>query len=180
MTHEPPNQKGRWAEFQAPGESSEPRASKVDRWLDDLDRHAADAAFIVSKGRDRYDEESLEGRLLRNAAERVLINVATVAERLPDAFKARYPDVDWRGLKLMRNLVAHHARGGGRYLPLVLVMAQDYAQVLGQTIHSLAPGIPLLVIDQVGLGEGDYIDIGLPMLDGRAVPLSIKTLVFYD
>ena len=79
-----------------------------------------------------------------------------------------------------RNLVAHHARGGGRYLPLVLVMAQDYAQVLGQTIHSLAPGIPLLVIDQVGLGEGDYIDIGLPMLDGRAVPLSIKTLVFYD
>lgn len=108
MTHEPPDQKGRWAEFQAPGESSEPRASKVDRWLDDLDRHAADAAFIVSKGRDRYDEESLEGRLLRNAAERVLINVATVAERLPDAFKARYPDVDWRGLKLMRNLVAHH------------------------------------------------------------------------
>ncbi len=79
-----------------------------------------------------------------------------------------------------RDLVAHHARGGGSHLPLVLVMAQDYAQVLGQTIHSLAPGIPLLVIDQVGLGEGDYIDIGLPMLDGRAVPLSIKTLVFYD
>ena len=59
-------------------------------------------------------------------------------------------------------------------------MAQDYAQVVGQTIHSRAPGIPLRVIDQVGLGEGDYIDIGLPMLDGRAVPLSIKTLVFYD
>ena len=64
--------------------------------------------------------------------------------------------------------------------PLVLVLQQDYAQVLGQTIQTIRPGMPLIVIDQVGLGEGDFIDIGLPVLDGRAVPLSIKTLVFYD
>jgi ethanolamine utilization protein EutA len=64
--------------------------------------------------------------------------------------------------------------------PLVLVLQQDYAQVLGQTIQTIRPGLPLVVIDQVGLGEGDFIDIGIPVLDGRAVPLSIKTLVFYD
>jgi ethanolamine utilization protein EutA len=63
---------------------------------------------------------------------------------------------------------------------LVLVMQQDYAQVLGQTLHSVRPDLPLVVVDQVGLGEGDFIDIGVPVLDGRAVPLSIKTLVFYD
>jgi ethanolamine utilization protein EutA len=72
----------------------------------------------------------------------------------------------------------HDAHGRGR--PLVLVLQQDYAQVLGQTVQAARPGLPLLVIDQVGLGEGDFIDIGLPVLDGRAVPLSIKTLVFYD
>ena len=72
----------------------------------------------------------------------------------------------------------HDALGEGR--PLVLVMAQDYAQVLGQTIQAARPGLPLVVVDQVGLGEGDFIDIGEPVLDGRAVPLSIKTLVFYD
>ncbi len=77
------------------------------------------------------------------------------------------------------DIADHHDRhGGGR--PLVLVMTQDYAQVLGQTIRGIRPNLPLLVIDQVGLGEGDFVDIGLPMLDGRAVPLSIKTLVFYD
>lgn len=63
--------------------------------------------------------------------------------------------------------------------PLVLIIERDYAQVLGQTIKALRPDLPLLAIDQVGLGEGDFIDIGLPMLDGRVVPLSVKTLVFY-
>ena len=64
--------------------------------------------------------------------------------------------------------------------PLVLIIERDYAQALGQTIKALRPQAPLVVIDQVGLGEGDYIDIGAPMLDGRVVPLSVKTLVFYD
>lgn len=60
------------------------------------------------EGRERYEEDSLEGRLLRNASERVLINVATVAERLPESYKAGHPSVDWRGLQRMRNLVARH------------------------------------------------------------------------
>ena len=76
-------------------------------------------------------------------------------------------------------MVAHHDSGHSDR-PLVLVLQQDYAQALGQTIQTIRPGLPLIVIDQVGLGEGDFIDIGLPVLDGRAVPLSIKTLVFYD
>lgn len=63
--------------------------------------------------------------------------------------------------------------------PLVVIIERDYAQALGQTVKATAPHRPLLVIDQVGLTEGDYIDVGLPMLDGRVVPLSIKTLVFY-
>ncbi|MGB8720082.1 MAG: ethanolamine ammonia-lyase reactivating factor EutA [Desulfobacterales bacterium] len=63
--------------------------------------------------------------------------------------------------------------------PLIIIIEHDYARVLGQTLKQLIPGCPLLVIDQVGLREGDYIDIGRPVLDGRAVPLSVKTLVFY-
>lgn len=77
-------------------------------------------------------------------------------------------------------IVAYHDAGGHTDRPLVLVLQQDYAQVLGQTLQATRPGLPLIAIDQVGLGEGDFIDIGSPVLDGRAVPLSIKTLVFYD
>jgi len=63
--------------------------------------------------------------------------------------------------------------------PLVIIIERDYAQALGQTIKGMMPHRPLLVIDQVGLLEGDFIDIGAPLMDGRVVPLSVKTLVFY-
>jgi ethanolamine utilization protein EutA len=63
--------------------------------------------------------------------------------------------------------------------PLVVIIQRDYAQALGQSIKSMAPERALLVIDQVGLEEGDYIDIGAPLMDGRVVPVSVKTLIFY-
>jgi ethanolamine utilization protein EutA len=63
--------------------------------------------------------------------------------------------------------------------PLIAIIERDYAQALGQTVKGLAPARSLLVIDQVGLSEGDYIDIGTPLMDGRVVPLSVKTLIFY-
>jgi ethanolamine utilization protein EutA len=64
-------------------------------------------------------------------------------------------------------------------IPMVLVIERDYAQVLGQTIKSLMPQLPLISIDQIGLGEGDFIDIGEPIMGGRVVPLSVKTLIYY-
>ncbi len=63
--------------------------------------------------------------------------------------------------------------------PLVLITEADYAQVLGQTIKQHLEHLPLIVVDQIQLGEGDFIDIGEPMFDGRVVPVSVKTLVFY-
>lgn len=62
--------------------------------------------------------------------------------------------------------------------PLVLVLHHDVAKALGQTINGRRPDLPLVAIDQIGLGEGDFIDIGTPILDGRVVPVSVKTLVF--
>lgn len=63
--------------------------------------------------------------------------------------------------------------------PLIVIIKRDYAQVLGQTVKGMVGNRPLLVIDQVGLEEGDYIDIGAPLMDGRVVPLVVKTLIFY-
>ncbi len=81
---------------------------RMRRRLDDLARFASEAAYLVGKGRDAYLADTMEGAMLRNAGERILIKTATVAEKLPDEFKAQHPGVDWAGINRMRNLVAHH------------------------------------------------------------------------
>ncbi|QXT62571.1 HepT-like ribonuclease domain-containing protein [Tessaracoccus palaemonis] len=80
---------------------------RVHDWLQDLAGFGADADYLVGLGENAYLADTPEGRLLRNAGERLLIKVATVVERLPDAFKAGYPDVEWANITRMRNLVAH-------------------------------------------------------------------------
>ena len=90
------------------GEVGADREGRVDRRLGDLAEFVREAAYLTSKGREAYLADSMEGALLRNAGERILIKVATVAEKLPQAFKDTCPDVDWQGINRMRNLVAHH------------------------------------------------------------------------
>lgn len=80
---------------------------RIDAWLDDLATFGRDADYLVGLGRDAYLADSPQGRLLRNAGERLLIKVATVVERLPADFKAGHPDVEWVAITRMRNLVAH-------------------------------------------------------------------------
>lgn len=90
------------------GENGDDRDGRVERRLGDLAVFVHEAAYLTSKGREAYLADSMDGALLRNAGERILIKVATVAERLPQAFKDSHRDVDWQGLNRMRNLVAHH------------------------------------------------------------------------
>jgi ethanolamine utilization protein EutA len=87
--------------------------------------------------------------------------------------------LDYTLLLQLATGLSEFARGLPSGRPLVAIIERDYAQALGQTVKAMAPDRPLLVIDQVGLAEGDYIDIGAPLMDGRVVPLSVKTLVFH-
>ena len=89
--------------------------------------------------------------------------------------KLRYAQID----VLASGLADYAGKRSNAAEPLVLVLEDDYAQVLGQTIRGKSGSLPLIVVDQIGLGEGDFIDIGEPMFDGRVVPVSVKTLIFY-
>jgi ethanolamine utilization protein EutA len=87
--------------------------------------------------------------------------------------------MDYAQLEGHASQVADFARSLPEGKPVVIITRRDYAQALGLAIKGREPGRPLLVIDQVGLEEGDYIDIGSPLMDGRVVPLVVKTLIFY-
>jgi len=63
-------------------------------------------------------------------------------------------------------------------LPVILVMERDLGKALGQAVKAELPEHEVLSIDEVWLGEGDYIDIGRSLLGDRVVSLSVKTLIF--
>jgi len=67
----------------------------------------------------------------------------------------------------------------GEGKPLIIVLQKDCAKVLGQTLQIRMGSLAEIVcIDQVRVDEGDYIDLGKPLMGGRVVPVVVKTLVF--
>lgn len=62
--------------------------------------------------------------------------------------------------------------------PVIVVLEQDCAKVLGQTLMAINPNCNVICIDQVQINDGDYIDIGKLIAKDCVVPVVIKTLVF--
>lgn len=64
-------------------------------------------------------------------------------------------------------------------LPLIVVVENDMAKVLGQTMyHLLEWKREVICLDGIHLAEGEYIDIGKPIAEGCVLPVVVKTLVF--
>ena len=61
--------------------------------------------------------------------------------------------------------------------PLVIVLEQDYAKVLGASMRYQEPNKKLVCIDQVDMKHGDYVDIGKVLNMGVAM-FVVKTLAF--
>ena len=63
--------------------------------------------------------------------------------------------------------------------PLVIVVENDLAKALGQALRAkLAGKKQVICIDTIKVENGDYIDIGKGLANGRVVPVIVKTLVF--
>ncbi len=61
-------------------------------------------------------------------------------------------------------------------LPLIVVIEEDMAKALGQALQVALPGKDIICVDSVNVAHGDYIDIGRPLMNGRVLPVVIKTL----
>lgn len=64
--------------------------------------------------------------------------------------------------------------------PLIVIVEQDMAKALGQTMyHLLGWKGEVICLDGIRLSEGEYIDIGKPIAEGYVLPVVVKTLVFH-
>lgn len=83
-------------------------AACLEHRLADLAGFASDAAYTVSLGLDAYLDASPNGRVLRNNGRHIIVQIATVVEKLPQSFKDAHPDIEWVQIARMRHLIAHH------------------------------------------------------------------------
>lgn len=64
-------------------------------------------------------------------------------------------------------------------LPLIVMIQENVAQVMGNGLRSRLPaGYPIVCFDSVPAITGDYVDVGEPVASGRTLPVVVKTLVF--
>lgn len=62
---------------------------------------------------------------------------------------------------------------------LAAVTERDMAKALGQAVKRFAGrDSSFICIDGISCKEGDFIDIGTPVANGKAVPVTVRTLVF--
>ena len=65
-------------------------------------------------------------------------------------------------------------------LPVILIFNTDIACGVGNVMRRETDlKTNLLSLDELSLREGDWIDIGEPLLDGQVFPVTVKSLVFY-
>ena len=66
-----------------------------------------------------------------------------------------------------------------RGLPVLMVFDTDIGNSVGNVMAretTIRDGI--LSIDEIKLEEGDFIDIGEPIIEGKIIPVIVKSLVF--
>ncbi len=92
-----------------------------------------------------------------------------------DPVRAYYPELEL----FARSIEAALPNSIDNNIPIILVFEKDIACSVGNVIRR-ETGLKtnLLSLDELTLKEGDWIDIGEPLVAGQVFPVTVKSLVF--
>jgi ethanolamine utilization protein EutA len=99
----------------------------------------------------------------------------TVALYFKDPVRACYPDLEL----FAKSIEAALVNSIDKKIPIILIFEKDIACSVGNVIRR-ETGLKtnLLSLDELVLKEGDWIDIGEPLVGGQVFPVTVKSLVF--
>jgi ethanolamine utilization protein EutA len=98
-----------------------------------------------------------------------------VALYFKDPVKVYYPDLEL----FAKSIEAALTNSIDNKIPIILIFEKDIACSVGNVIRR-ETGLKtnLLSLDELVLNEGDWIDIGEPLVNGQVFPVTVKSLVF--
>lgn len=101
--------------------------------LADMARFAASARRVVDRGHDRFTDPDDDDQ--RRIARSLVVDLSAAADRLPEPFRQAHPEVDWRGIRAVRNFIAHDYDGTDE-------------EILWQAIAVQLPAIVAALLDE--------------------------------
>ncbi len=110
-------------------------SGRIPAILDDIARFAVSARRVVERGHERFIDPHDDDQ--RRIARSLIVDLSTAADRLPESFRAAHPEVDWRGLRAVRNFIAHDYDGTDVEI-FWQAIAVQYPAIVGSLIGSPA------------------------------------------
>ena len=99
-----------------------------------------------------------------------------IALYFKDPVRVSYPQLELFAKSIERAL----ANTIKNKLPVILIFETDIACSVGNVIRRETQlKTNLLSLDELMLKEGDWVDIGEPLVDGQVFPVTVKSLVFH-
>jgi ethanolamine utilization protein EutA len=99
-----------------------------------------------------------------------------VALYFKDPVQASYPQLEL----FARSIEAALADSIEKGMPIILIFENDIACGVGNVIRRETQlKTNLLTLDELTLKEGDWVDIGEPLVAGQVFPVTVKSLVFH-
>lgn len=82
---------------------------RVPAIIADIQRFAASAARVTARGHERFVDPHDDDQ--RRIARSLIVDLSAAADRLPEEFRRQHPNIDWRGIRAVRNFIAHDYDG---------------------------------------------------------------------
>jgi uncharacterized protein with HEPN domain len=77
--------------------------------LSDIARFATSAHRVVNRGHDAFTDPDDDDQ--RRIARSLIVDLSAAADRLSESFRQEHAEVDWRGIRAVRNFIAHDYDG---------------------------------------------------------------------